>query len=257
MKLRHVEFVGRETVYHGLHLCPCVLSVETLGVVLEEDLEFTQGLDGLRLITIGRPHHPHVAHCDHELRVVHLTALVLDRRRLEHRIDGRGLAGVRGAGVVHDALQFLRVRQPPVGVAGVFEIFRPAKSFPPVHCAVFCCACFKLAAVDLHPHQSGSFVCNGTVAIVFEVVCAIVPITADVHNMVRFFPAAPDACRRISLDPPICKVNAEHFFGSIHNGTHIDAGGNPLRVDESLAGVLVAVGEVEVVGVDVGFGFSG
>ena len=68
--------------------------------------------------------------------VVARAAFVGDVGGLEDRSDCRRSRGVGRARVVDDAMQFLRVGQPPVAVAGVGQVFRPLQSLPPIELPV-------------------------------------------------------------------------------------------------------------------------
>ncbi len=82
---------------------------------------------------------------------------------MEHRIDGRPapgrIGGLRSTRIVDDALEFLGVRQPPVGVAQELRLvlhLAPGQRVLPVH---------TLPAVGLGPHQACGAVADRRVAI--------------------------------------------------------------------------------------------
>lgn len=82
--------------------------------------------------------------------IIGFAGFVSNLCAFEERIDGGRIRCVRRTGIIHDALQFLDARQPPIIVAKIF--FRvlfldPGERILPVHTP---------AAVRPGPHQAGS-----------------------------------------------------------------------------------------------------
>ena len=105
-------------------------------------------------------------------RIVRAPILYRDCRRMEQRIDGRRAVRVGRPGVVEQALQFLGVGQPPVVVSQIVLVvllLDPGQGVFPVQ---------PRAAVRLRPHQLGGVVGDRAVAVIGELVLAVVGVAA-------------------------------------------------------------------------------
>ena len=167
--------------------------------------------------------------------VVGVARFVGDRRDIEHRVDSRGRRRIRRAGVIDDALQFLRVGQAPVVVSGQGEIFAVGQRRFPVH---------ALAAVALLPHQAGRVIGHRAVAVGGVIVVAVAAGVADINRIV----AARRDAGPITLDAAIGEVDAEEAFLPVHHVGHVDTAGRPLRIDNPrCVGIPVSESECGVV----------
>ena len=178
------------------------------------------------------------------VRIIGLANFIGDLGATEQRIDGRRSGRVGGAGVVHDALQFLGVRQAPVVVAEIFLGvlgLDPGQRGLPVH---------ALAAVGLRPHQARGAVGDGAVAVVVEIVLAVARVAADALHEERLLHAAARHEQVVAFDPAVGEVDAEKFVVTLERLADVLGARSVLRVDDALAFARVAVGELEILRVD-------
>ena len=157
--------------------------------------------------------------------IVELARAVHDRRGEEQRVEGGAAGGVQTAGVVHDALEFLGVGQPPVAIPGVIQAVTEGQRFRPVQAAVAVGPGPQQAAVSLHPHQAGGRVGDRAVAVVGEGVQAVGCVAAHVEHKCQVraaFRTGP--VDRIALDPAVCEVDAEHSRVAVHGRAGVVGG---------------------------------
>ena len=118
---------------------------------------------------------------------------------------------------------------------GVFCL-HPRQRGLPVH---------ALAAVGLRPHQAGGAVGDGAVAVVVEIVFAVVRVAADADRKERLVPPAGHR-RAVSFDAAVGKIDSKHL---VRVG-HIQGAGGPLRINGAFAGAGIAVSELEILRVN-------
>ena len=123
-----------------------------------------------------------------------------------------------------------------------FHTFGISQSSRPIHAD---------AAIGFHPGQAGGFVSDGFVAVILELVNAIVCCAADVEHIEGFF--ATSALHGIALDSAVGEVHAEHGFVVAHSGADIFGGGGKLGVNDPVAVFLFPVRKFKDAVVDKGF----
>ena len=159
-----------------------------------------------------------------------LAGFVGDLGAVEERIDGGGMSGIGRARVVHDALQFLDAGQPPVVVAEIFLrvlLLHPGQRVLPVH---------ALAAVGLGPHQAGGAVGDGAVAVVVEIILAVVGVAAHAEHEERLLHAAARHEQVVAFDPAVGEIDAEEFVEPAGGLADILGAGGVLGINDALAG---------------------
>ncbi len=108
---------------------------------------------------------------------------------------------------------------------------RPCERLLPVH---------ALAAVGFRPHEPRGAVGDRAVLVVEEVVFSVVRVPADAEDEEGLIPASAHL-GPVALDAPIGEVDPEHLVGI----GDVRGARGPLRVDRTLAGIGIAVGELE------------
>ncbi len=178
--------------------------------------------------------------------VVGRAAFVDDGSRSEDGVDGGGGGGVGGAGVIDDGLEFFGGGESPILVIGEFEVFGIGKGVVPVE---------SDGGVSLLPHEAGGQVGDGAVGVVDEVVetvGGVAPDITDILGLGFLVTRGTDRSGGIAFDAAVGEVDAEDGGVVIHGGADVLSGGEKLGVDKAFVGGFVAVGEVEIVGVDIG-----
>ncbi len=132
--------------------------------------------------------------------VVVFTTLRLNDRDIEHRINSRRDATQWRARIVDNALQLLRVRHSPIRVAEValrIHILCILQRILPVH---------TLARVVTAPHQRCRDVADCAVAIILELINAILRTAHKAHNELLVGLAKPHS---VPLDAAIGEVDTK------------------------------------------------
>ena len=177
-------------------------------------------------------------------REVRLAVLVGDLRAVEDRVEGGRTRRIRGPRVVHDALQFLYVREPPVVVAEIFFrvlFLNPGERVAPVHAG---------AAIGLRPHKAGGPVGYRAVAVVAKIIFSVAGIPARALHEKRLLLAAARHEQVVALDPSVRKIHAEQLVEPSGALADILCGRGVLGIDDTLAFSRVPVGELEKTRVD-------
>ena len=132
------------------------------------------------------------------------------------------------------------------------ELLSPTQCLFPVQLSVLVLAGLQMAAVDLRPDQAGRSVRDRAVAVVVEVVLAVLGIAADVEDVVSLRRSArtTTGTGRIPLDAPVGEIHAEHRFVAAHRRADVLGRRRHLRIDDPFALGRIAVDEPEVVRVD-------
>ena len=175
--------------------------------------------------------------------VVRTAVLDGDGRGVEHRIDGRRIRRRRRPRVVDNALQLFGIGQPPVVVTKivlVIFLLDLRQGVLPVHAA---------AAVVLRPHQFSRVVRDCAIAVVCELVRAVIHVATDKVGVKRL--VGSEQRQAVAFDATVGEIDAEHHRAPVgHRIADVQGAGSHLGVDDPFARAGVAVAELEIFRID-------